>query len=123
SKTFSGFTIKPGLRFETTNINGHQLVPGDTTFSIKRTDLFPYVFLKHNLWKMFGSTLIGSAIYRRSIKRPYYETLNPYPKYIDPYLFDVGNPELQPQFTTNYEFNVTFQNFPVFAIGINNTKD
>ena len=72
---------------------------------------------------MFGSPLTGSAIYRRSIKRPYYETLNPYPKYIDQYLFDQGNPNLQPQFTTNYEINVTFQNFPVFAIGINNTRD
>jgi iron complex outermembrane receptor protein len=123
SKTFAGFTLKPGLRLETTNINGRQLVPSDTSFSIKRTDVFPYVFLKHNLWKMFGTMLSGSAIYRRSIKRPFYESLNPYPKYIDPYLFDVGNPDLKPQFTTNYELNVTFQNFPVFAIGINDTKD
>lgn len=123
SKTFAGFTLKPGLRLETTDINGHQFVPGDTSFSIKRTDVFPYVFLKHNLWKMFGSPLIGGAIYRKSIKRPYYESLNPYPKYIDQYLFDVGNPNLKPQFTTNYELNVTFQNFPVFALGINETKD
>ena len=123
SKTFAGFTIKPGVRLETTDIEGRQLVPKDTSFSIKRTDLFPYIFIKHELGKMFGSPLTGSAIYRRSIKRPYYETLNPYPKYIDQYLFDQGNPNLQPQFTTNYEINVTFQNFPVFAIGINNTRD
>ncbi len=123
SKTFAGFTFKPGLRLETTDINGRQLVPSDTSFSIKRTDLFPYIFIKHNLWKMFGSPLIGSIIYRRSIKRPYYESLNPFPKYIDQYLYDVGNPGLKPQFTTNYEINVTFQNFPVFAIGINETSD
>ena len=49
--------------------------------------------------------------------------LNPYPKYIDQYLFDVGNPKLKPQFTTNYEINVTFDNIPVLAFGINNTKD
>lgn len=123
SKTFAGFTFKPGVRLETTNIEGRQLIPTDTSFSIKRTDLFPYIFIKHNLWKMFGSPLIGSAIFRRSIKRPYYESLNPYPKYIDQYLFDVGNPQLKPQFTTNYELNVTFQNFPVFSVGINETKD
>lgn len=123
SKTFAGFTIKPGLRLETTNIDGRQFIPSDTSFSIKRVDLFPYLFIKHNLFKIFKSPLIGSAIFRRSIKRPYYEALNPYPKYVDQYLFDVGNPELKPQFTTNYEFNVTFQSFPVFAIGINNTKD
>lgn len=123
AKTFFGFTLKPGLRLETTNINGRQLIPKDTTFSVKRTDLFPYVFLRHNLFKLFGTQLVGNAIYRRSIKRPYYEILNPYPKYVDQYLFDVGNPELKPQFTTNYEVNVTFDNFPVLAFGINRTKD
>jgi iron complex outermembrane recepter protein len=123
ARTFYGFTIKPGARLETTDINGRQLIPKDTTLSIKRTDLFPYIFLRHNLFKIFGFKLIGNAIFRRSIKRPYYEILNPYPKYIDQYLFDVGNPKLQPQFTTNYEFNVTFNDFPVFALGINQTNN
>ena len=123
AKTFYGFTLKPGLRLETTNINGRQLIPKDTALSIKRTDLFPYIFLRHNLFKMFGNSLVGSAIFRKSIKRPYYEILNPYPKYVDQYLFDVGNPNLQPQLTTNYEFNVTFTDFPVFAVGINETKN
>jgi iron complex outermembrane recepter protein len=123
SKTFFGFTLKPGLRLETTDISGRQTIPKDTSLAIKRTDVFPYVFLRHKLFKIFGFPLIGSAIYRRSIKRPYYETLNPYPKYIDQYLFDVGNPNLKPQFTTNYEVNVTFDDFPVLALGINETKD
>jgi iron complex outermembrane recepter protein len=123
SKTFAGFTIKPGLRLETTNINGRQLIPKDTTLSLNRTDIFPYLFIKHKLFKMFGFPLIGNAIFRKSIRRPYYEVLNPYPKYIDQYLFDVGNPKLKPQFTTNYELNVTFDNIPVIALGINNTKD
>jgi iron complex outermembrane receptor protein len=123
SKTFFGFTLKPGLRLETTNINGRQIVPKDTTLSIKRTDLFPYVFLRHKLFTLFKTDLITSLIYRRSIRRPYYEILNPYPKYIDQYLFDVGNPRLQPQFTTNYECNVMFEDFPVFALGINQTKN
>ena len=123
AKTFYGFTLKPGLRLETTDINGRQLIPKDTILSIKRTDLFPYIFLRHNLFKIFGFKLVGNAIYRRSIKRPYYEILNPYPKYIDQYLFDVGNPKLQPQFTTNYEFNVTFTDFPVVALGINQTNN
>jgi hypothetical protein len=123
SKTFAGFTIKPGLRLETTDINGRQTIPKDTTLSIRRTDIFPYLFIKHKLFNMFGNPLMGNAIFRKSIKRPYYEVLNPYPKYIDQYLFDVGNPKLNPQFTTNYELNVTFDNIPVIALGINNTKD
>lgn len=123
SRTIWGFTIKPGLRFETTDINGRQTIPKDTSLLLKRTDVFPYVFIKHNLFKMFGVQLIGNAIYRRSIRRPYYEILNPYPRYIDQYLFDVGNPNLKPQFTTNYEVNVSFDNIPVIAVGINNTRD
>lgn len=123
AKTFWGFTLKPGLRLETTDINGRQLIPKDTNLSIKRTDVFPYVYLRHNLFKLFGTQLVGNAIFRKSIRRPYYEVLNPYPKYVDQYLFDVGNPRLKPQFTSNYEVNVTFDNFPVLALGLNRTKD
>lgn len=123
AKTFWGFTLKPGVRLETTNISGRQIIPYDTSLSIKRSDLFPYVFLRHNLFKIFGMQLVGNAIYRRSIRRPYYEVLNPFPKFVDQYLFDVGNPNLKPQFTTNYEFNVMFEDFPVFAVGVNETKD
>lgn len=123
SKTFFGFTIKPGLRFETTNISGNQIVPTDTNFSIKRKDVFPYVYLKHKLFKVYGQTLMANAIFRKSIKRPYYESLNPYPKFIDQYLYEAGNPSLKPQFTTNYEFNVTFNDMPVASVGVNYTKD
>jgi hypothetical protein len=123
SKTFFGFTIKPGLRFETTNISGNQIVPTDTNFSIKRKDVFPYVYLKHKLFKIYGQTLMANAIFRKSIKRPYYESLNPYPKFIDQYLYEAGNPSLKPQFTTNYEFNVTFNDMPVASVGVNYTKD
>lgn len=123
AKTFWGFTLKPGLRVEGTDISGRQIIPTDTTLRIKRTDVFPYLYLRHKLFKLFGFSLMGNAIYRRSIRRPYYEVLNPYPKYVDQYLFDVGNPNLRPQFTTNYELNVMFDDFPVFALGINQTKD
>jgi hypothetical protein len=123
SKTFVGFTIKPGLRLENTNIEGNQFFPKDTTVQIKRTDLFPYLYLRRNITKLFGFMLTGNAIYRRSIRRPFYEALNPYPKYIDQYLFDVGNPSLRPQFTSNYEFNIMADQFPVFSIGLNDITD
>ncbi len=123
SKTFHGFTIKPGLRFEITDINGRQLIPKDTSFGINRKDIFPYIFLKHKLFKMYGQTLMGSAIFRKSIRRPYYESLNPYPKYVDQFLYESGNPALKPQFTTNCELNVTFNDIPVFAFGFNDTRD
>lgn len=123
SKTFYGITIKPGLRLEATDIYGKQLFPKDTSLSIRRTDIFPYLYLRRDITKLFGFMLTGNAIYRRSISRPYYEALNPYPKYIDQFLFDVGNPNLKPQFTTNYEFNIVAADFPVFSIGVNDIKD
>jgi iron complex outermembrane recepter protein len=123
SKKIFGFIIKPGLRLETTNINGRQIIPADTSLAIKRTDVFPYLYLRHKIMKLFGFELNGNAIVRRSISRPYYEVLNPYPKYVDQYLFDVGNPNLQPQFTTNYEFNITADDFTIFSVGVNKTKN
>jgi len=123
SKKLLGFTIKPGLRIEATNIDGRQIIPSDTSLSIKRTDVFPYLYLRHKIMKLFGFELNANAILRRSITRPYYEILNPYPKYVDQYLFDIGNPGLQPQFTNNYEFNVTADDYTVFSVGVNKTKN
>ena len=123
SKTFAGFTIKPGLRYEYTDIRGHQIIPVDTVFSIRRSDLFPYVYVRHKIAKLFGFMLTGNAIYRRSTTRPFYEALNPYPKYADQYTYDIGNPRLQPQFINNYEINVTADDFPVFSLGLNDVKN
>lgn len=123
SKKILGFTVKPGLRMESTNINGRQIIPADTSLSIKRTDMFPYLYLRHKIMKLFGFELNGNIVLRRSISRPYYEVLNPYPKYVDQYLFDVGNPGLQPQFTNNYEFNITADDYTVFSVGVNKTKN
>ncbi len=123
SKTFKGFTIKPGLRLEYTDITGHQLIPTDTVFSIKRTNLFPYIYLRKGLGKLFGLKFTGNLIFRRSITRPFYEALNPFPRYADQYTYDVGNPNLRPQFTNNYEFNITANEYPVLSVGINDIKD
>ena len=123
SQPLLGFTLKAGLRLENTDISGHQRVPTDTLFSIKRTDLFPYVYLKHSLFKIMGYPLTANAVYRRSITRPGYDALSPSPKFVDQFLFDVGNTKLRPQFTTNYELNVSYNEFPVLALGINDTKD
>lgn len=123
AKTFGGLTVKPGLRMERTDINGRQQFPGDTTLSIDRTDFFPYLYLRHDLFKLFGFQLTGNIIVRRSISRPYYEILNPYPRFVDQFLYDVGNPALKPQFTNTYEFNVTAMEYPVATIGLNETKD
>lgn len=115
--------VKMGVRLENTNMNGQQLIPNDTTFELHRTDLFPYVYLSKNIMKIMGYKLRGYLVYRRTISRPVYEQLNPFPKYIDQYLSEIGNPSLKPQFTQNAEINISVDEQPILAVGLNNTKD
>jgi iron complex outermembrane recepter protein len=124
SKTLGkDFIIKFGTRLENTNIKGKQIIPGDTTFSIHRTDLFPYVYLSKKLIRISGFDLRGYIVYRRTIARPSYTQLNPFRRYVDEFLTETGNPALRPQFTNNYEFNISADETPILAVGINDTKD
>lgn len=123
SKTVGSVVVKTGVRLENTNMNGRQTFPTDTSFSIHRTDLFPYIYLSKNLMKIAGYDLKAFLIYRRTISRPSYGMLNPAIRIIDPYLYETGNPSLRPQFTNNYEANISVDERPIFAVGINDTKD
>lgn len=123
SKTISDIVIKAGTRLENTNMKGRQFIPSDTSFIIHRTDLFPYVFLSKKLMIIAGYELRAYLVYRRTIARPVYEQLNPFSRYIDDYLSEAGNPALRPQFTTNYEANISVDERPLLAIGLNKTKD
>jgi len=124
TKTFGkDIILKIGTRLENTNMEGNQIIPKDTSFTIHRTDLFPYFYLSKNIMKIMGYELRAYLVYRRTISRPVYEQLNPFPRYIDQYLSEVGNASLRPQFTTNYEANVSVDERPILAIGVNNTKD
>lgn len=122
AKTFGKFTLKTGLRVERTNMNGHQRVPTDTSFRVRRTDLFPYVYLSRPILSIANFPVQASLISRRSITRPGYEQLNPAIRYVDQYLYDTGNPALQPQFTQNVEVNLSVANLPILAVGQNYTK-
>jgi outer membrane receptor protein involved in Fe transport len=124
AKTFGkNVVLKAGTRLENTNMKGRQLIPRDISFNIHRTDLFPYIYLSKNLMKIAGYDLRAYLVYRRSISRPGYDQLNPFPKLIDQYLTEIGNPSLKPQFTKNYEANVSVDERPILAVGLNDTKD
>src|SRR5258708_27594005 len=70
-----------------------------------------------------GYELRAYLVYRRTIARPGYDQLNPFSRYVDPYLSETGNPRLRPHFTTNYEANISVDERPLLAIGANDTKD
>ena len=117
------FSLKTGLRLEHTYMEGRQTIPADTSFVINRAGLFPYVFLSRSLFSMAGFDFRAFVIYRRTINRPDYQSLNPYIRYVDQYLYETGNPGLKPQFSDNIEFNVSFDEIPIFAVGRNYTTD
>ena len=123
SKTWGAVVLKVGTRVEQTIMQGNQKIPSDTSFSLNRTDAFPYVFLSRKLFKISGYELRGYLVYRKTISMPSYEFLNPFPRYIDPFLYESGNPSLRPQFTSNYEANISVDDKPIFAFGVNETKD
>lgn len=123
TKTIKAFVMKGGVRAENTNMYGRQNIPSDTAFRIRRTDLFPYIYLSHPIMKIAGFPLKGYLIHRRSITRPAYEYLNPFPRFLDQYLYEAGNPALRPQFTNNFEFNVSMEDYPILAFGRNYIQD
>jgi iron complex outermembrane receptor protein len=123
SKTIRDIVIKAGTRLENTNMRGRQIIPMDTSFNIHRTDLFPYIYISKKVMAIAGYELRAFLVYRRTIARPVYEQLNPFPRYVDQYLSETGNPTLRPQFTTNYEANISVDERPLLAVGVNDTKD
>lgn len=123
SKTMGSFILKTGVRLENTNMTGHQRVPTDTSFKLHRTDPFPYVYLSRHLMKMGDWDIRAYLVYRRTITRPAYSYLNPAMRVINPYMYDMGNPSLRPQFNQNYEANISVNDRPIFAFGVNDTKD
>ncbi len=123
TKQWGNLILKGGLRAEYTGMDGTQTRPGDTSFSIHRTDLFPYVYLSKPIVKMLGFELRAYLVYRKTIQRPAYDYLNPFQRFVDQYLYEAGNPALRPQFTYNYEFNISADEHPVIVVGYNDVKD
>ncbi|PLX09465.1 MAG: TonB-dependent receptor [Marinilabiliales bacterium] len=124
SKTFGkDFVLMGGFRTEHTYMDGKQTIPNDTSFLINRIDFFPYIYLSRNIVHIMGIDLRAFLIFRRTINRPGYSMLNPSINFVDQYMYEAVNPALTPQFTNNAEFNISFNDFPIIAIGQNYTTD
>jgi outer membrane receptor protein involved in Fe transport len=61
--------------------------------------------------------------YGRRIRRPNYESLNPFIEYIDQYTFQEGNPNLKPQFSHNGELTHTYNNILTTTLNYTKTTD
>jgi iron complex outermembrane receptor protein len=115
-------SLTTGARLETTDMSGLQQIPSDTSFKVKRADLFPFLFLSRELIKIAGYSMKGFLTYRKTLSRPGYQNLNPAVRVIDNYNYQAGNPGLRPQFTNNVEFKIGFDDVEVLAFGKNYTS-
>ncbi|WP_303312651.1 TonB-dependent receptor [Hymenobacter sp. BT730] len=95
------YTARLGARVERTDLRGN-FQNQDDEFRLTYTNVLPNVALTHNL-KQPGSSL--RATYSRRIQRPSIFYLNPYRNESDPRNISQGNPELDAEFTDNYELN------------------
>lgn len=116
------WSVQAGLRFENTNLQGHQYgnpVKGDSSFSRTVNNLFPTIYLSYNANKdnQF-STSFG-----RRIDRPDYGSLNPFMFFIDKYTYQAGNPYLRPQYTNNIELTHIYKGFLTTTLNYSITKN
>jgi outer membrane receptor protein involved in Fe transport len=107
-----------GLRLENTNAKGTQLTTGEV-FERHYTQLFPTLFVQYkaNDKNTFGLN------YGRRLRRPNYESLNPFIRFLDRYTYQQGNPDLQPQFSHNIELSHTYKGFLTTTLNYTKTTD
>lgn len=107
-----------GLRLEQTVAKGQQLTTGET-FTRDYAQLFPTVYVQYTANKKNSFVLN----YGRRIRRPDYESLNPFVEFLDRYTYEKGNPYLRPQFSHNVELSHTFMGFLTTTLNYTNTTD
>lgn len=111
-----------GLRVEQTIAKGNQLgnsVVAATSFKRNYAQLFPTAYLQYAANEKNSYVLN----YGRRIRRPDYESLNPFIEFLDRYTFEQGNPNLQPQFSHNIELSHTYKGFLTTTVNYTNTNN
>lgn len=120
-KKWGNWTAKLGLRLEHTEYDAKtiSLKKADSTFDRKYTNLFPSIYLQR---EYADNRTLGISISRR-IDRPAFSYLNPFIMDINKYTTTEGNPYILPQFTWNFETNMTVLDGLTTSLGYSLTKD
>ncbi|WP_184545869.1 TonB-dependent receptor domain-containing protein [Mucilaginibacter sp. FT3.2] len=118
---FKNYTIKAGARYEYTTINA-DFESGSAVNIPDYGILVPSL----NISKKFDNGDMIKLGYNRRIQRPSIEFLNPNIQASNPLNISSGNPELQPEFTNNFELaystNIKSNHFNISAF-MRNTND
>lgn len=107
-----------GLRMENTNAKGRQKSTNEN-FDRHYTQLFPtaYFQYKANANNNFG------ANFGRRVRRPSYQSLNPFIRFLDRYTYSQGNPNLKPSTSSAIELSHTWKNKITTTVNYTLTKD
>jgi hypothetical protein len=111
-------SYQAGLRGEYSDILGNSVTLNQVNKQ-QYFNLFPSVFLQHKVSDKYQ--IVYNA--NRRITRPNYRLLNPFIYYIDPLTSEQGNPNLRPQYSTNFEMNHVVKGAYQFTIGYSVTED
>jgi iron complex outermembrane recepter protein len=111
-------TAQFGLRMENTNAKGRQKATGEN-FDRHYTQLFPtaYFQYKANVNNNFG------ANFGRRVRRPSYQSLNPFIRFLDRYTYSQGNPNLKPSTSSSVEISHTWKNKITTTLNYTIVKD
>jgi outer membrane receptor protein involved in Fe transport len=121
--TAKKYSLKAGARYEYTTISANFENSDDEVTLDPYGVLVPSINLSKSLK---GGNAIKLA-YNRRIQRPSLQFLNPNVQNPDPTVRRVGNPELDPEFTNNFElgystyFKTTSLNFTTYVRSTNNS--
>ncbi|RIW18148.1 TonB-dependent receptor [Algoriphagus lacus] len=111
-------SYQAGLRGEYSDIVGNSV----TLNQINKQNyfnLFPSFFVQQKVSEKYQ--IVYNA--NRRITRPNYRLLNPFVYYIDPLTSEQGNPNLKPQYSTNFEMNHVVNGSYQFTLGYSVTED
>ncbi|WP_430613240.1 outer membrane beta-barrel protein [Flavobacterium sp. JP2137] len=117
-KKWKEWSFSGGIRWENSYTEGTSSNPHEVK-SRNISKVFPSASIDKKINEQFGANL--SYSYR--ILRPSYSSLNTFVFYYDPYTFEQGNPNLKPEFTNSFQFNLSFDSKPFFSIAYKNTND
>ena len=107
-----------GLRYEDSDTKGFSVNTNERQ-SRKISKFFPSASISRKIKENLGANLS----YNYRVRRPPYNNLNSFVQFYGVLTSEVGNPNLKPSFTNNYQFNLTFNKKPFFTIAYSDTKD
>jgi len=111
-------SYQAGLRGEYSDIVGNSVTLNQVNKQ-NYFNLFPSFFIQQKVSEKYQ--IVYNA--NRRITRPNYRLLNPFVYYIDPLTSETGNPNLTPQYSTNFEMNHVVNGSYQFTVGYSVTED